>query len=321
MKKAKTITISLLSFTIFFVLSSTRAESFDAEAISQISEGIAEWNLINEIKNKTQMEEKVYVSSSLGGKVTRGNGQGIGVIIGLTAFDEWRPVQNATDFYYAQKNIAITSAGPDNWIWQGMKATGYEIAGKYIEHFPFLNPISIEQHTVEIIDPMNKYSPVQKVGAIGALSWDIASPFASNILKTTGTNLLKQQANVALSAQNLKQFDSSVTQLYRSTVFLDRGIQTYKTIDNLGNVYTIGGDAFRLGNSAMREFGVIRPNTGAMPNITSYPPPNVLFSIKDPLFTYTSPTFKMPTYSPYSISGMPPAYNPTIPSSYGGRIH
>jgi len=87
MKKMKTITAYLMIFALVFVFSVTKAESFDSEAISQVSKGIAEWKLMNEDKSKTQIEQTVYVSRSLGGIAERGDGEGIGIVSGLVAFD------------------------------------------------------------------------------------------------------------------------------------------------------------------------------------------------------------------------------------------
>lgn len=48
-----------------------------------------------------------------------------------------------------------------------------------------------------------------------------------------------------------------------------------------------------------------------------YPPPDVLFSIKDPVTSYTSPLPKstIPTYSSYPRPGIPTYKLPTVPSS------
>lgn len=87
MKKIQTITVYFVTLTFVAVFSGTKAESFDPEAISQVSKGIAEWKLMNEDSEQTQSEQTVYVSSSLSGTVERGSGGGVGVVKGLAAFD------------------------------------------------------------------------------------------------------------------------------------------------------------------------------------------------------------------------------------------
>ena len=84
MRKVMIITIL---FTYVFILFVANVDAFDPEAALQVSKGIAEWKLMNKDKNETQVEPTVYVSSSLGGMVEKGDSKGIGVVSGLTAFD------------------------------------------------------------------------------------------------------------------------------------------------------------------------------------------------------------------------------------------
>lgn len=84
MRKVMIITIL---FTYVFILFVANVDAFDPEAALQVSKGIAEWRLMNKDKNETQVEPTVYVSSSLGGMVEKGDSKGIGVVSGLTAFD------------------------------------------------------------------------------------------------------------------------------------------------------------------------------------------------------------------------------------------
>ncbi|MBI4707974.1 MAG: tetratricopeptide repeat protein [Candidatus Omnitrophica bacterium] len=117
MKKIKT-TIAYFAILIFIaVFSVAKAESFDPEAISQVSKGIAEWKLMNEDKEQTQPEQTVYVSSSLSGMVERGSGEGIGVVTGLAAFDN--------DDHWIRSEIR-------NWELN----TGIEASNRYISRLP-----------------------------------------------------------------------------------------------------------------------------------------------------------------------------------------
>ncbi len=83
----KKIVVYFMFLTFFIVFSVLKAQSFDPEAISQVSKRIAEWKLINKDKGKTQFEQTVYVSSSLSGIVERGISKRISVIGGLAAFN------------------------------------------------------------------------------------------------------------------------------------------------------------------------------------------------------------------------------------------
>ena len=76
----------ILAFAVFIPI--TKAESFDSEAISQLSKGIADWKTMNDDKRETQAEPLVYVSSSLSGVVEKNGGEGIGVIKGLASFGD-----------------------------------------------------------------------------------------------------------------------------------------------------------------------------------------------------------------------------------------
>lgn len=109
MKKIKTI-IACFAILIFLAaFPAANAESFDSEAISQVSKGIAEWKLMNEDNSKTQVEQTVYVSSSLSGMVEKGEPQGIGMISGLAAFDNDYWIESQITQWELNKQIDIGS--------------------------------------------------------------------------------------------------------------------------------------------------------------------------------------------------------------------
>lgn len=94
MKKMKIAIAYFVILSFVAVISVTKAEAFDPEAISQVSKGIAEWKLMNQDKSETQLEQKVYVSSSLSGMVERGSGKG--VVQGLAAFNNNHEISSQT---------------------------------------------------------------------------------------------------------------------------------------------------------------------------------------------------------------------------------
>lgn len=166
---------------------------------------------------------------------------------------EYRPVRTAMNYYYRRRDMILESIKqkPQFWFWKGCQASGYDFVGKYIEHFgnlpfPSFSPLAIEDHTVIALDPRQRYTTFQQIGAGVQLAGDIGAPFASKGLKTMETNLLKRRADAALRAESLIEFDKAVTQLYRSMVFADRGLRTYDTTKNLNKAYNIGSDAFNL---------------------------------------------------------------------------
>lgn len=110
MMKVKTIIIHLAILVFIFILSTTKGESFDSEAISQVSKGIAEWKLMNKDKNKSQVEQIVYVSSSLSGMTERGSGKGTGVVIGLSAFDDDYEFKSQIKQWELDRGVKISSS-------------------------------------------------------------------------------------------------------------------------------------------------------------------------------------------------------------------
>jgi len=119
MKKMTIIYFIILSFITFFL--SIKAECFDSESISQVSKGITEWKLMNEDTSETKVEQKIYVPSSLGEIGEGGNGEEVGVVKGLAAFDN-------NDYW--------NSSEIKNWELNA----GIEASNKYISTLP-TNPM------------------------------------------------------------------------------------------------------------------------------------------------------------------------------------
>lgn len=118
MKKIKITIAYFVILTFVVVFSTAKAESFDADAISQVSKGIAEWKLMNEDKSETYVEQTVYVSSSLKGIVEMGESEGITVVQGLAAFD------SDYDWVKRDSRIATINAGRDTGIGIGLGPYG-----------------------------------------------------------------------------------------------------------------------------------------------------------------------------------------------------
>lgn len=116
MIKTKILKITIFILLVDYALSTAKAESFDPEAISQVSKAIAEWKLMDGNKSEKD-EKKVYVSSSLRGVVERDNT--FGIIQGLAAFDT-----DDTDFM----NV------PEIGKWE--LSMGLEVSNLYINNLP-----------------------------------------------------------------------------------------------------------------------------------------------------------------------------------------
>jgi len=89
MREVNTIAVYLVSLTFLFALSARKAESFDPEAVFQVSKAIAEGKLMNKDNSETQVNPPLYVSSALSKFVERG--KGVAIVKGLAAFgsDYW----------------------------------------------------------------------------------------------------------------------------------------------------------------------------------------------------------------------------------------
>ncbi len=89
MRNKKTFAIAifcLLSIVTFWV---PPVMGFDPETASRVSQSIAEWSLLNQDKNTQGTKPSVYISSSLGGILNNGISQGVCVVNGLSAFDDY----------------------------------------------------------------------------------------------------------------------------------------------------------------------------------------------------------------------------------------
>jgi hypothetical protein len=315
----KKTTIILVGFTLVSltgaVLTAT-GQGMDPEAISQVSKGIAEWKLMRSAEKMLQKAPTVFASSSLAGVIADIGLKGSTLVFGLTAFDEWRPVQTAIDFYENQRQRTLASARPeDNWVWTGIKAAGWEVAGKYIQDFRPINALSIENNIVTLFDPGRKYNQWQKVSAGIGLSGDLASPFSATILKGSGGYLLQNETRNALTSADFNQ-------LHSSTVFLAQGLGTYSTIKDVNFVYKVGSGALNLAQNAVGEFGahgsrgqewqgtdgwgLQGPSTSYTPYKWTSPP---MLPTESVLGKYTSPILITDSYKPlpgsvFSDSGL-----------------
>ena len=65
MKKLKVAIAYLCCLFLVYSFLVTRSESFDPKVISQISQSITEWKLVNKINSENQDESDIYVSPKL----------------------------------------------------------------------------------------------------------------------------------------------------------------------------------------------------------------------------------------------------------------
>lgn len=117
MTKGKMTILHLVALTIVFVFFTKKADSFDPEAISQVSKGIAEWKLMNQDNKETQNGPQVYVSSSSSKMANKEGYKGIGTTQGLSAFNNDKPydfldyINRPTDNWYPVDSMGV----PGGW--------------------------------------------------------------------------------------------------------------------------------------------------------------------------------------------------------------
>jgi hypothetical protein len=335
MSKAKTLIIYLFGLSLFAAISATKAESFDPEAISQVSKGIAEWKLMNEDKGEAQVEQIVYVSSSLSGMVERGGGERIGVIKGLSAYIEqnqlpdpilWEMADKLNVYY--QGNILIKPSNnipkEGRFVFDPITKSGTIYVrpdvltsnrtdlGRVIAHemqhgydqiwqTRFGIPSYGVTEEIRTSTHFQKTVALQKVG-LGKAEWIPPGEWrpidADNNFQRTLQGKFSTETRIAqeIGMRNYNPLDR-----YKiSEAQAMRNIETGKFNPSIG-VSSQYWDTYRIGTTGLPS----------MPSTTYYPPPNILFSTKDPFSTYSSPMNKVPSYTP--------TYTPTMPSSSWGR--
>lgn len=328
MKKMK-ITIAyfvILSFVA--VISVTKAEAFDPEAISQVSKGIAEWKLMNEGKSETQLEPKVYVSSSLSGMVERGNNGKVGVIKGLSGLIEmnqlpdpilWNDASKLNTLYNGNIEIIIDRTldrpGYTRTILQG---SGNQTCGKSVIS---INPEKFKewgtdsggvlahemQHAKEhfYLLKLNlpQYGPIEISRTSLHLQETKALLGKASHIHPAEWHAIDADNNYRATLQAKFGTENSVA---RSIGIKNYDpLKTYKISDAqaLGNIPKIKGNS-TIGKSLQYSDPYAKmptvtslPSTqigGGMRNISALPPPGILFSMPKTL-----------TYSPYSMPKMP----------------
>lgn len=345
MNRISMMAVYLSIFTLIVFLSVTKAESFDAEAISQVSKMIAEWNLMNEDKSETQVEPQVYISSSLRGMTEKGSGEGVRVLSGLSSLIdmkyvpwELRDVAHELNQRY-ERNIyvvidrSIAKAGQTE-VTQPVYRLPNSIGGSEV-----LGParIAIIKINPDKIWDGLTYGQVlahEFEHARGALSWNyrgsevaptkaelnyisqVNTKISSNPLRLSmgkvydvGSRELSNTVVIPVGKVSLRDPFYNFTQNWHLSQVPD--VSTLRLPDSYFNRPAAGDFNTRIGMSSY-NIGAVKISP-PITSTTNYPPPNILFSMP-----------KIPTYSTYSIPRMStytpmPTYTPTIPSYSSGR--
>lgn len=340
MKKMITTYFVILTFVVVF--SSAKAESFDPEAISQVSKGIAEWKLINEDKTETQMEQTVYVSSSLSGmveRVERDDSGWIRVVSGLAAFDNDYQIESQIRQWELNRGIGISNEKMSSLtkIWDINKTLGKTAmktelgAGVKMTKFgPIWGPISTIESgystatkvfqtygtSMQIMNPPIYLHEKTSYGWRGEGSYNINGMHVKyqETLNTAGpgsitrthtdwvtTNTGTYYRHVEIKTPATSNFERFVLNRYPVGSYWDTNSSVSYTTTRSHQSYRIEtvGDISKVTPLPSSGFG---KSYGGVGSNWNSPPP----------------TFKMPTYSPYSIPKMP-TYTPTMPSSSRGR--
>lgn len=308
--------IIFVILSIVAVFSISRADGFDPDALSQTSKAIAEWTLMNEDKVGTQIEPRVYVSSSLRGMVGEGDSEGIGMVIGLSAFDDDKYINTSKIDTQSLNRHTVERVG------------NYPIEIILNTAVPNIGRIPVGAGTAYSL--WNTGNTMRNIWRVGT---GRAEP---DVLRSTVPHVV--QAWDAIKGQKNLPNKTSITPIYRSyddgalrieTYGIQKTRQTfsttaYNTIGKYGydpsidtiirqdTIYTTQRVTF----SGTWKTIKIGESTYKYPSIdwTSIPKTNWSIPTTNSLPIYTPSMPKMP--SSYSPSSIPKTYGPSIPSSW-----
>lgn len=318
MKKVIIITI-LLNLTFVFSIFVKKVNAFEPEAALQVSKGISEWKLMNKDKSEAQVGPTVYVSSSLSEMVEKGSSEGVGLVNGLSAY-----------IYQEQIPDPILRQDADllNTIYQGNIKIVRDTT------LPWAGAWDVTTRTIKI-NPAQFSNPIYgprgtDLGRVLAHEMDHAKMDGFSII-ATGQPVNRGYPSVILLEDYAIRADRNFETALHNRFSVEKTIaqsmkimnynpfETYRISETnaLGNILEMGKNNPIMGaesrySSIGTGIGKWNAGTGnisplpSMPSTINYPPPEILFSTKNPLNTYTPSMPRIPTYNP-----------PRIPSSLG----
>jgi hypothetical protein len=326
------------------------ASGFDADAIAQVSRGIAEWKLTEGHPRAEQAGRVVYVSSSLNHAGGTGRG-GVVAISGLRAMIDTGQVDPAlhttvkwvNKVYNGNVWIRVDPTLDSAGRWEPAARTIW-YNPNWVGTTPMGRPVKPEYNTVishELDHAWRDGVALKRSGHIS--DWEV--------WRSGNTVIYDSKEGSAIAAANRfnsrlgERVPDSYSQL-RMTVInqtlddLEKGrslSQSYSH-NTLPHDYSIGTSqnpatvrvvdmsagrpvtqSYPVFNDASRNWGGRMPTSspipGGMQMSSRYPSPDVLFSTKDPLLTYTSrlPPSPIPTYSNYPVGSLPRLPPPILP--------
>jgi hypothetical protein len=119
--RKETVVLALILVAVTGFLTQ-QAEGMDPEALSRVSQAIAEWNLVGKGRIEDKSQPLVHVSSALSPAAARSGGSGTAVVSGLSAFGDYNWQQSGTQWDYtpssSYSNWGINDWNHDyNWQW------------------------------------------------------------------------------------------------------------------------------------------------------------------------------------------------------------
>lgn len=312
MIKMNTIMPYCVLISLLYICLSAQAESFDLEAVSQVSRAIAEGKLMNEEREKNK--QAVYVSNSLCGMVKEGHGKYTGGVLGLSAFGD----DNDYDWLKKDSEVAIVNTARDTIIGltPGRIGRTYSIVSTF-QTMNTMNNIS-NARTPETFYQATKGTPV---GVFGAAAKIVNDP---DIIKKIQKLSTTQVAQPSIRSDILPTYSSvdwnSVLQNSRVDWKSSTPIYKVSRTDMNTTAKTMGTDwnKISLGNTKISSLpSMPKMQINSIPRMsyssTTYLPPDNLFSLKNPLDKYRP---KIPDYSSSSKYWKPPStFTPQMPSS------
>lgn len=187
-----------------------------------------------------------------------------------------RPVQYAVDWWAARRDQTIANATPENWIVQGFKATGADLARIVIEHNPIVDAVGLENAMINVMEGKTWQERALGTGKIAADLGLSRIKVAEKVIKggtrfLVNRNLQKYVTNEALPGIHraytgglklLKEIDEIETGI-------DRVKSAYSLLSDIGGEWKKAGifksndadqgarDDFRFGND--QRFGALPP--------------------------------------------------------------
>ena len=291
----------LAALILIMVPFALRAETFDPEAISRVSKAIAEWKLMNE--NKAE-EPPVYVSSSLRPIVQKDSSDRVGVVIGLSAFDDnydWVQQDSAVTMTNTIRDtaIGITPIGPAYSVYSFGK-TMWDLSNV---------------QTPDDYYRATRGTPAWHVGAAVKILDNIEIPQLSTYQTPTPNYGSSDWSRFAVTTEKTIQLDGNSSITYHA-IDWNATMQNMRENSILSNPSLMQNSSIGIGAGTWNNQTLNTGNWRTEINMGRYNMGTRIVEISPaPTYTYTRPIPTTPIYTPPPLPKIPTYTPPPIPSS------